>query len=339
MDNNHNGKMRRKVIKQGHNTLTITLPTEWAKRFNLGAGSEVDILERDNGLFITTEKNGHSRKAEIDITGMDNPTIWKYFMAVYREGYDEVVVKFDPNLKLDHPYKFYTRYRSDLKYGRESEKENPVEFLQDLVNRFIGFEIISYDKNSVIIKEISEATSKEFDNSFRRVFLLLQEMIDDTCESLKTENPKLLRHIHEVDINLDKFHDYCIRILNKIGNKDARKTSLLFSTLYLIELLGDEFKNIAIHLFEDTVKGINFKNLLQMAEQRREQLTLFFDCFYHFDIEKIKKIMDLDKKEFLTAKDKYKHTKSEEEKELLHHFRLMNKYINALTELRIEMEF
>ena len=32
--------MIRKIIKQGHNTLTITLPSEWTKRFNLEAGKE-----------------------------------------------------------------------------------------------------------------------------------------------------------------------------------------------------------------------------------------------------------------------------------------------------------
>lgn len=37
--------MKRKIIKQGHNTLTVTLPSEWTKKLQLGAGDEVDIIE------------------------------------------------------------------------------------------------------------------------------------------------------------------------------------------------------------------------------------------------------------------------------------------------------
>ena len=116
--------MKRKIIKQGHNTLTVTLPAEWTKRFNLESGKEIDIDERDNGLFISTEKNGKSKVTEFDITGMDIPTIWKYFTAVYREGYSEVKVKFDPKMELESPYKFYSQHRIDVKYkAKRSESK------------------------------------------------------------------------------------------------------------------------------------------------------------------------------------------------------------------------
>jgi phosphate uptake regulator len=74
--------MKRKVIKQGHNTLTITLPNKWASRFNLAAGDEIDLNEKDNGLFISTEKHSEKKRAEFSLEDMDIPTIWKYFMAV-----------------------------------------------------------------------------------------------------------------------------------------------------------------------------------------------------------------------------------------------------------------
>ena len=58
--------MKRKIIKQGHNTLTITLPSDWVKRFNLQGGNEIDLIEKDNGLFLTTEKINSIKKAEFD---------------------------------------------------------------------------------------------------------------------------------------------------------------------------------------------------------------------------------------------------------------------------------
>src|SRR5574344_601046 len=108
--------MTRKIIKQGHNTLTMTLPSDWAKRFNLSGGKEVDLIERDNGLFISTEKIGEDRVAEFDISDMDIPIIWKNFMAAYREGFSEIRVRFKQEKGLENPYKFITLHRVDSRY-------------------------------------------------------------------------------------------------------------------------------------------------------------------------------------------------------------------------------
>ena len=145
--------MKRKIIKQGHNTLTITLPSDWVKRFNLQGGNEIDLIEKDNGLFLTTEKINSIKKAEFDITGMDIPVIWKYFMSVYREGYDEILVKFHPDTKLDSPHKFFTYHQLDLRYGKEREKKIAYEVLQEFVSRFIGLEIVKHGEDFVLIKE------------------------------------------------------------------------------------------------------------------------------------------------------------------------------------------
>ena len=53
--------MKRKIIKQGHNTLTITLPNKWAKELNLLAGDEVDVLE-SNGSIIVNGKQHNQKK-------------------------------------------------------------------------------------------------------------------------------------------------------------------------------------------------------------------------------------------------------------------------------------
>ena len=335
--------MKRKIIKQGHNTLTITLPSDWAKRFNLEAGKEIDMIERDNGLFISTEKNGKIKRAEFDITDMDIPTIWKYFMAVYREGYDELLIKFPPDSEVENPYKFFAQHKLDLRYKTGTQKRPIVESIQGFVNRFIGYEIIEHGKDHILIKEMGEITSKEFDNSLRRVFLLLQQMSEETLEAISTNEPKLLAHLHDVDINLDKFHDYCIRVLNKIGNKEPRKSELLFSTLYIIEMIGDEFKNIAFHITED-MKGKNLKNLQQLCHLTAEHLNGFYELFYNFDKEKMIGMSkrDLEIYMYLPKIYKKKNGKSElsnMELEILNHFRRISRYINALIELRIEMEF
>jgi phosphate uptake regulator len=331
--------MIRKVIRQGHNTLTITLPSEWARRFNLDAGNEVSLTEKENGLFVSTEKNWQQKKVQIDIAGLDLPTIWKYFMAVYREGYDEVKVIFDPNKPLPNPYRFFTHHLVDSRYKGGETNTPVVEVLQGFVSRFIGFEIIEHGSDYILVKEMGSPTSKEFENSLRRIFLILQQMLDEVVGALENNNPKILQHMHDVDINLDKFHDYCVRILNRTENKESNKRELLVSVLFYLELIGDECKNIAHHFIYDSHRKERCKTVRDIAETIREQFNLFYEVFYKFDKEKIVAMSEIDKKRYFTVDETQRKIKQEWAKEIFHHLRIITRYLNVLSELRIEMEF
>ena len=148
---------------------------------------------------------------------------------------------------------------------------------------------------------------------------------------------KLLINIHDVDIRLDKFSDYCRRILNKTSNKEPRKSSILFSIISFLELIGDEFKNISTHLLEDFPKA-KFKNIEILAESIKEQMSTFESLYYKFSPTKINDLSKIDSKTYLSVPDMYK-IATEDEKEIFHHLRMIGRYINSLLELRIEMEF
>ena len=184
---------------------------------------------------------------------------------------------------------------------------------------------------------MGELTSKEFDNSLRRVFLLIQQMTEDTLEAIQTEDSRNLVNIHDVDVNLDKFHDFCIRILNKTGNKEQRKSELLSSTLFLLEMIGDEFKNISFHLLKD-FPDAKFKNVEKLAQSIKSTFDAYYDSFYKFDKKKVQKMSEIDKDVYFSIAKMYENA-SEAEKEIFHHLRMIGKYLNTLSELRIEMEF
>ena len=333
--------MKRKIIKQGHNTLTITLPSEWVKRFKLNSGDEIDLVERDNGLFVSTERQHEELTTEVDITGLDVPSIWKYFMAIYREGYDEVYVRFK-DINYENPYKFFTSHNIDKSYGRLEGNHTPYEIVQQMTNRFIGYEVIEHHKNYCVIKNMVEVSSKEFDSSFRRVFLLIQQMANETLEAINTNNPSLLHHMHDIDINVDKFHDYCVRVLNKTGFKEIRKSGILFATLFLLELVGDEFKNIALHIINRN--NTTMSNLKGLCELTVETFNKYYDLFYKFEKEKVVAMSKLDMDTYFYFPKYYKDKKkldalTKNELGVLNHFKRIARYVNALVELRVEMEY
>lgn len=329
--------MKRKIIKQGHNTLTITLPSKWAKRFNVCAGCEIDLIERANGLFIATTKINDSKKTAIEVDGMDIPTIWKHLMSVYREGYDEVLIKFSPNLKLENPYKFFTKHSFDRKYQSQRKDDVSYEVLSKFIDRFIGWEVVEHGEDFLLVREMGELTTREFDSSLRRIFLILEQMSEETLKAVKENKTSILKHMHDVDISLDKFMDYCIRVLNKTGSKDPQQSSLIFSSLFILEMLGDEFKNIANHLLNDFPDS-NFKNITVIAEYVKEEIDLYREIFFKFDRLKVGEISEIDQEIYFMF-DKIYGKSSEAEKEIFNHLRRIARYINGLVELRIEMEF
>jgi phosphate uptake regulator len=336
--------MKRRVIRQGHNTLTITLPCDWTKKYNINPGEEIEISEQNGALIINSDSKSENKAVTIDISKMDIPTIWKYFMAVYREGYDELTVKFDPNVSYENPYKFFSARAHEMLHNEKPKLFSASETVHQITSRFIGFEILSDSLNSCIIHDMAEISSKEFESSLRRVFLLLKQMMEEMTEAIRTNNPSLVKHAHDNDINVDKFHDYCIRALNKTKSRNVKSPHIVVSALFMLELLGDEIKHITYHLLED-MKNKSLVNLLKISEMVRDQFNSFYDLFYDFSQKKVQDSSNLDVNihffipNLVQKTSSKSHTFSKDELEVFNHFRRIGHYINALIELRIELEY
>jgi hypothetical protein len=107
-------------------------------------------------------------------------------------------------------------------------------------------------------------------------------------------------------------------------------------------LLGDEFKSVAFHIMED-MKGVNLKNIEPLAKIIVDQVNRFYDFFYKFDRNKMKEISqnEVEIRFYMPnlRKKLGKQWITPMEVELMSHFRRISRYLNALIELRVEMEF
>ena len=331
--------MKRKIIKQGHNTLTITLPIEWAKRLNLKAGDEIDIYEKEFALVLNGFEKNREKSTTINIDNFTVPLLWRFFQGAYRSGCDEIKVIFNKNTKLHKdPYHYYTTQFDYAELGEKIPPKPVLVAIQSLVDRFVGVEIIDVKENQITIKEMGEITTKEFENSLRRIFLVtfqLFEKIIETIEKNEIGDKNLCKEIHTIDLNIDRFVDYCCRILNKINTSfSERDKSLLFSTLFLLELLGDEFKYIGKHL---AVSKKPVKDCLPLAKKVKEHFDIYYNLFYKFDREEAIKFGEND---HLVYAEHYKFkNKAGESRSIAQHLMMISKFTLALTELKIEMEF
>ncbi len=332
--------MKRKVIKQGHNTLTITLPSKWAMNYGVKPGDEIDVVEQEKSLVINTDGNGAiPSSTTIDISNLSSPLIWRYILSAYRAGYDEIRVTGIGTGKKSVYSAFSYNTLDYLKDSKQSRicglNLSPMETVSAVVNRLIGVEIIDQKSNQCIIKEMSDVTDKEFGNALRRIFILLQTETESIKNGFsgKTDD---LKAIHLVDTNLDRFEDFCFRVLNKKGYSIMRKTNTMHSLIFTLEMLGDELKKIAIHMLED--RGKYTKLISDIFSLISDQFDRFYKLFYKFSKELA---VDIYKKDNEATEFTLKNLKAfnNDERELLHHIKKIGIYVLSLTELRIDMEF
>lgn len=260
--------MRRKLVKQGYNALTVTLPAEWLRRFNLKVGDEVEIEERRGKLEINAEKEKATKKTELDISELNDTLVWTYVIAAYRKGSDEILLKL---------------------------KKEQTALIQKVVDALLGLAIVEMSENSCRIKDITGTTAdeKEFSNILRRIFFLLEGIAESVIEAVKKDDRQALKNMEYQDYNINKFSNFCLRMLNKkyFENFDTALTHYIISEL---ENLGDEYARLAIDVasLKSNLKKSLSQELIKLFEEVNSLLPLFEKIYYKFDNNKVIELIE-----------------------------------------------
>lgn len=196
--------------------------------------------------------------------------------------------------------------------------------IQKVIEELIGFEVVRQESNYCTIKAISQPSIEEFDNILRRLFLVIKRMGEECLEGIKTKDKKLLSDATNLDHNVNKFANFCICHINKIGYKDIEKNNALFLILNSLEFIGDEYKQIS-RLALNLKSPLN-KEILNLHQQVNTLFNLYYELFYKTKKSKAIEIANLRDKIIADASKLLK-TKSRMEYELI--FVLLT--INQLT--------
>lgn len=309
---------------------------KWAKRHNLKAGEEIDLQETGNSLLINTSEAHKQKSTVLELKGADVPFIWRSVISAYRAGYDKITVHFkNPDEESKNPYTGFGYNNLQLLFWKGIVHLSPIEAIQALVNRLIGVEIIDQKETHCVIKEMGETSYKEFDNALRRIFLLLLSIASECYEGYAKNHKEPLRSINLIDTNIDRFEDFCLRVLNKRGYKENEKTPVMYTIIFLLELIGDEYKKLALHFLD--LKTKPNQRMIREFEIQNKQLRRLYETFYNFSDKKVAEIYVEDGKGDKYLNDHYAKF-SDQEKEIIHHFKKIGIYLLSLTELRIDLE-
>jgi len=256
--------MKRKVIKQGAATLTMSLPASWIKHFGIKPGDELEVNELNNDLVISTKRIVPEAKIEVDISGLSDSLVWSHLNMLYVRGTDEIKLIID---------------------------KEKIGLLQRIVDSLIGFAIVEQKGNECVIKSVSKVEKEQFENMFKRIFFILQSMASDSLEAFKKQDKKGLVAVKETDYGVNKIVFYCMRILNKEGYTEAKKTPVIYDVIDLLELLGDEYADLSSKLIE--IKPSN--ELIKIYKRLNESLGKIYFLFFKFNKTELKDMHEKNK--------------------------------------------
>lgn len=251
--------MKRRIIKQGISTLTISLPSKWAKQFNLEGGDEVDVIESDQNLIISTSQRIKSKSITLDITGFPDKIVWRYFTALYMSGYDEILIRFS------EPKQF--------------------NLMQEIVDDHIGFAIVEQSSKSCVAKEVAQPQPDDFDKLLRRLFHMVTTATNDLLNAVLKNDYEAMMIVHESDYNINKISGYCIRILNKFGHPTTQNTMNLEDIARNLERFGDSYKHIAKAIAIKKAKIS--KTTINLLKEVNNLVQSFLNLYFNFSKEQL----------------------------------------------------
>jgi len=249
-------RMKRKLVKQGMRALTVTLPSTWVQKNELKAGDEIEVVESDDVLTISTKSRQPTKEIMVDVSGL-LPRLADRFMArSYQKGYDKITIKYDnPDLMLA---------------------------VKNKVPELMGFEILNVGKNTIDVQVISTQLDLDFDTILRRTFLILMDMAKTCQDAWKKEDKQALENIFHQDFDVNRFAYFCLRELNKSQKMMSFGRSILYYLIESLEDLGDELKVLGKIL----AKIKPDKDTLYILEKMNDMFKISYEFFYAPEKEK-----------------------------------------------------
>jgi phosphate uptake regulator len=257
--------MKRKVVKQGHNALTVTMPASWIKENGIRGGDEIDVETRGKELII--KKNGSlgAEKINFKMYG-DIKYLPRHLSVLYRLGYDEIKVEFD----------------------------NPaiVDRIQEEIEEMLGLEIVDQGENYCIIKNIASGLDNEFEDILRKIFLNILHCGEQSLILIKRGDFKSLESLKQLSKVNNRLSNFCERLLNKEGYKDYKKTILVYVMVWNLEQVEDYYSNIFQYLINQNKKISVSKEIIRMYEDVNKLIDMYYNLFYSFDMKNISSLKE-----------------------------------------------
>lgn len=225
----------RRVQMTGGSSYVVTLPKEWISEMRIKKNDPVGLIVQPDGTLIVSKKTTDEpiqRVKEIDTAQIADPSfLFRILIGAYITGFTVI---------------------------RLSSKQRFPPFVRSVVRDFtqmtIGQEVAEETDTAIVIKDLLNPAEMPFDNTIKRMFVIVKNMHVDAVTALETHNNALALDVINRDTDSDRLNWLIARQTNMILQNPSLSRKMGISAgmaMYyhlisrIIERIGDHAVRIA----------------------------------------------------------------------------------------------
>jgi phosphate uptake regulator len=181
--------MERKVVKHGASTLTISLPSKWAKNNKIKNGDSLNVEVAKERLIISSSDERHFEEVETTLTGKEEWYVTRILRHLYTSGYDEVKVNY---CSLEQ-----------------------LSLIRKAITKLTGMEIVESKPKYCLLKCVISSDDSDYAQLVDRIFWLIHSQFEYFQEDCRKGKPSMAKEVAEIHITVLKLNNLCRRMINK----------------------------------------------------------------------------------------------------------------------------
>jgi len=219
----------------GGASFVVTLPKNWAEEQRIKKNDPVGLIVQPDGTLLVTKKVTEEplqKIKEIDSSTVSDPAfLFRVLIGAYITGFTVI---------------------------RITTKQRFPPFVRTVVRDFtqmtIGQEVVEETETVIAIKDLLNPAEMPFDNTIKRMFVIVKNMHEDAITALETHNKTLAEDVVARDMDADRLNWLIARQTNMIMQNAglSRKMGITTSMAMhyymmsrIIERVGDHAVRIA----------------------------------------------------------------------------------------------
>jgi len=268
----------RRVQVTGGASFVVTLPKDWAESQKIVKNDPVGLVVQPDGTLLITKQiteDPVQRVKEIDSTAITDPAfLFRILIGAYITGFTVIrittKVRFPPFVRT---------------------------VVRDFTQMTIGQEVVEETEAVITIKDLLNPSEMPYDNTLKRMFVIIKTMHEDAVTALETHNRSLAMDVIKRDTDADRLNWLIARQTNMILQNASLSRKMGISpnmaTNYymlsrIIERVGDHAVRIAEHSLP--IIDVDFDKKFMNAIRKASALSLeIFDrsivSFFNADMK------------------------------------------------------
>lgn len=257
----------RKVQFTGNSSYVISLPKEWVRSMNISKNESLGIrIQSDGSLLILPHPAPEPviREKKLDADLIKYPTfLFRCMVGSYIAGYTSIRV---------------VSSRTLPPAMRKAAR--------DFTQMSIGQQIMEETESFIVIKDLLNPVEMPFDNSIKRMYIIVKTMFNDAVLALDTKDSILAKDIINRDTEVDKLQWLISRqyhlLLKDLTLSDKMQVSLKQALNYyvvsrILERVGDHGVRFATHIPVILEHHVD-KNLLNEMHNATDRAMTILDA-------------------------------------------------------------